>query len=140
MRAGSGERLRETSIEIDVPFRHVDLLGVVWHGHYYAYMEEARTALLRACDLDAGDLIGSRYLFYVIESRCRYTHPLHYRDRVRVTAWLRDVQHRVHIAYELTEVRQQQRVARGHTILATTDSERRLLLETPDEIQRRLRA
>lgn len=140
MKAGSGERVRETSVEIEIPFRHVDLLGVVWHGHYYAYMEEARTALLRSCDLDAGDLIGSRYLFYVIESRCRYVHPLRYRDRVRVTAWLRDIQHRIHIAYELTEIRRRQRVARGHTILATTDSERRLLLETPDEIQRRLLA
>ncbi len=140
MKTCSRERVRETSVEIDIPFRHVDLLGVVWHGHYYAYMEEARTALLRGCRLDAGDLIGSRYLFYVIESQCRYTSPLHYRDRVRVTAWLRDIQHRIHIAYELTEVRQPRRVARGHTILATTDSERRLLLETPDEIQRRLRA
>lgn len=140
MKTRSAERVRETSVEIDIPFRHVDLLGVVWHGHYYEYMEEARTALLRGCHLDAGDLIGSRYLFYVIESHCRYTSPLHYRDRVRVTAWLRDVQHRIHIAYELTEVRQQRRVARGHTILATTDSERRLLLETPDEIQRRLLA
>lgn len=140
MKIAPGERSRETSVEIDIPFRHVDLLGVVWHGHYYAYMEEARTALLRACDLDAGDLIGSRYLFYVIESKCRYLHPLRYRDRVRVTAWLRDVQHRIHIAYELTDVHRQRRVARGHTMLATTDSERRLLLETPDEIQRRLLA
>jgi acyl-CoA thioester hydrolase len=138
MRPGRRERRRETSIEIDIPFRHVDLLGVVWHGHYYEYMEEARTALLRACELDAGDLIGPRYLFYVIESKCRYIQPLRYRDRLRVSAWLLDVQHRIHIAYELSDARQPRRVARGHTILATTDSERRLLLETPDEIRRRL--
>lgn len=131
-------RLRETSVELEVPFRHVDLLGVVWHGHYFAYMEEARTRLLRDCDLDAGDLVGSRYLFFVIESRCRYAHPLYYRDRVRVTAWLRDVKRRVHIAYELVNATRGRRAARGYTLLATTDAEHNLLLETPDEIQRRL--
>ena len=135
---GPGPRLRETCVELDVPFRHVDLLGVVWHGHYFAYMEEARTRLLRDCDLDAGDLVGGRYLFFVIESRCRYAHPLFYRDRVRVTAWLRDVKRRIHIAYELTNATRGRRSARGYTLLATTDSDRNLLLETPDEIQRRL--
>jgi acyl-CoA thioester hydrolase len=133
-------RLRETSVELDVPFRHVDVMGVVWHGHYYAYMEEARTALLRSCDLDAGDLIGRRYAFFVIETRCRYVAPLCYGDRVRVTAWLRDIEHRVHIAYELVNLTREVRAARGHTILATTDLARNLLLETPHEIQSRLRA
>ena len=134
------ERLKETSIEFEVPFRHVDMLGVVWHGHYYAYMEEARTALLRRCDLDAGDLIGARFLFFVIESKCRHSHPLHYGDRVRVTAWLRDIQHRIHVAYEIHSLTLERRVARGHTILATTDLERNLLLETPDAIRRHLLA
>ena len=133
-------RLRETSIDIEVPFRHVDAMGVVWHGNYYAYMEEARTRLLRSCGLDAGDLIGPRYFFFVIESRCRHGYPLFYRDRARVTAWVRDLSHRIHIAYEIINLSHERRAARGHTILATTDLERNLLLETPDEIQRRLLA
>jgi acyl-CoA thioester hydrolase len=132
------QRLRETSVELEVPFRHVDLMGIVWHGHYYAYMEEARTQLLRSCDLDVGELLGHRYLFFVIESRCRYASPLFYRDRVRATAWLRDVRRRIHIAYELHNLTRNRRAARGYTMLATTDHQRTLLLETPDEIQRRL--
>ena len=82
-------RLRETSVELEVPFRHVDGMGVVWHGYYFAYLEEARTELLRSCGLDDGDLIGSRYAFFIIESKCRHSYPLFYRDRMRVTAWLR---------------------------------------------------
>jgi len=132
------KRHRAVSVELEIPFRHVDMLGIVWHGHYLEYMEEARTALLRACDLDAGDLIGTRYGLVVIETKCRYTHPLHYRDRVRVEAWVRDAQHRVFIGYEITNLTQKRRAARAHTILATTDLDRRLLLETPGEIRRRL--
>jgi acyl-CoA thioester hydrolase len=135
-----GQRLRETSVEFDVPFRHVDPMGVVWHGHYYKYMEEARTALLRGCNLDAGDLVGPRFSFFVIESKCRHSQPLHYGDHVRTTAWLRDIEHRINIAYEIYNMTRNRRSARGHTILATVDRDRKLLLETPDAIQRRLLA
>ena len=40
-------RLRETSVELEVPLHDVDVLGIVWHGHYYKYLEAARTALLQ---------------------------------------------------------------------------------------------
>ena len=134
------DRLRETSVELEVPFHDVDLMGVVWHGHYYKYLEAARTRLLVSCGLDAGDLIGPRYLFLVIESTCRHGYPLRYRDQMRVTAWVRDYQHRVFIAYEIQNLTRSRRSARAHTILATTDLDDTLLLETPDEIRRRLRA
>ncbi len=45
-------RLHETSIEFEVPFHDVDALRVVWHGHYYKYLELARTALFRSSGLD----------------------------------------------------------------------------------------
>jgi acyl-CoA thioester hydrolase len=133
-------RLRETVVEREVPFRDVDMMGIVWHGHYFNYMEAARTALLRGVGLDGGDLIGTRFAFFVIETRCRHAFPLFYGDNVRVTAWLRDVKRRINIAYEIYNLTRDRRAARGHTILATTDLDRRLLLETPDEIQQRLLA
>ena len=134
------QRLRETCVELEVPFHDVDAMGVVWHGHYYKYLEHARSALLRSCDLDVGDLIGPRYRFFVVESRCRHAYPLFYRDRMSVTAWVRDLRHRIFIAYEIRNLTRGRRSARAHTILATTDRDENLLLETPDEIQRRLRA
>jgi acyl-CoA thioester hydrolase len=130
----------ETSIELEVPFHDVDPMGVVWHGHYYKYLELARTELLRARGLDVGDLIGPRYRFFVIDSRCRHSYPLRYGERVQVTAWVRDVRHRVLIAYEVTNLSRGRRSARAHTALATIDADHQLLLETPDEIQRRLSA
>jgi acyl-CoA thioester hydrolase len=134
------ERLRETAVELEVPFHDVDVMGVVWHGHYYKYLEHARTALFRRCDLDAGALIGPRYRFFVIESRCRHSFPLFYGDRMRVSAWLRDVRHRIYVAYEIRNLSRDRRSARGYTILATVDADQRLLMETPDEIRRRLLA
>jgi len=131
-------RLRETSVEPEVPFSDVDMLGVVWHGHYFEYVEEARTKLLRSCGLDAGDLIGSKYLLFVIESKCRHAFPLFYADRMRVDAGVKDIEPRISIHYEITNLNHSRRAARAHTILATADLQRNLLLETPHEIQSRL--
>jgi len=133
-----GERLRESSVELEVPFHDVDMMGIVWHGHYYKYLEHARTALLRSCGLDRGDLIGPRYRFMVIESRCRHSHPLLYGDRMRVTAWVRDLRHRICLDYEIVNLSRDKRSARAQTILATLDEDQRLLLETPHEIRKRL--
>ena len=131
------ERPPGAAIEIEIPFHDVDALGVVWHGHYYKYLELARTRLLRERGLDAGDLIGPRYRFLVIESKCRHGFPLHYRDQIRVTARFRDLQHRLFIAYEITNLTHGRRAARAHTILATLDRDGRMLLETPEEIRQR---
>jgi acyl-CoA thioester hydrolase len=133
-------RLHPVSVEIEVPFHDVDALGVVWHGHYYKYLELARTRLLRSIGLDAGDLIGTRYGFVVVETRCRYVHPLRYGERARVDAWLRDVRNRIHVAYEITNLTRACRAARAKTILVTLDRGGRLLLETPDEILQRIQA
>jgi len=132
------ERLREVSVEHEVPFHDVDALRVVWHGHYFKYFELARTALLRSCNLEAGELPGGRYRFVVIDSRCRHTGPLRYGDRVRSHAWFRDVQRRILIAYEVWNLTLDRRAARGHTALATLGSAGELLFETPPEIVRRI--
>ena len=134
------ERLREVRIELEVPFHDIDGLGIVWHGHYYKYLELARTKLLRSVGLDAGDVIGPRYRFVIVESHCRYTSALRYGDGVRVAAWFGDYRHRIRILYDVTNVATGRRAARGHTILATTDLDGRLLLETPPGIVERIDA
>jgi acyl-CoA thioester hydrolase len=131
-------RLREVSVEHEVPFHDVDALRVVWHGHYFKYFELARTQLLRSCGLDGGDLVGHRFQFVVIDSRCRHGGPLRYGDRVRTSAWFSDLNRRILIAYEVWNLTLDRRAARGHTALATLDREGGLLFEIPDEILRRI--
>jgi acyl-CoA thioester hydrolase len=131
-------RLHEGFIELEVPFHDVDALRLVWHGHYSKYLELARTELLRSRRLDVPDLLELGLGFIMIESGCRYAAPLRYGDRVRVAAWFRDVRHRVFIAYEVTNLTHRRRAAWGHTVLATTDAEGRMLLATPPAILDRL--
>ena len=133
-----GTRLREVSIELEVPFHDVDALQIVWHGHYYKYFELARTELMRACKLDGPEVIGLGHGLLVIESQCRHIAPLAYGDRARVTAWLEDIVHRIHVRFEIHNLSQDRRAARGHTMLVTTTPGGEMLHRTPAAILNRL--
>ena len=133
-------RWHETRVTLEVPFHDVDPLGVVWHGHYYKYLEVARCRLLGGLDLDGDELIETGYRFYVIESRCRYAYPLRFRDRVEVVAWIREHENRIVVAYEVHNLTAKRRAARAHTILAVTDADGALQMETPDVVRARLGA
>jgi acyl-CoA thioester hydrolase len=122
-----------------VPFHDCDPLRIVWHGHYYKYLEIARETLFRPRKLDVPDLIELGYAMVVIESRSRYASPLRHGDHFRVEARVLDAEQRIHIGYEIRNLsHEDKRVARAWTTLVTTrDGE--MLLETPSEIVSRLR-
>jgi acyl-CoA thioester hydrolase len=128
------------SIEHEVPFHDVDLTHRVWHGHYYKYFELARTALFRRYGLDDGNLIPKQFSLYVIETRCRYTSPLHYGDAMRVSAWFKETKRRLAVSYEIKNLKHQSRAARGLTTLAIVGLDGQLLVETPPQIIERIQA
>ncbi len=126
-------------VEMEVPFHDVDSLQIVWHGHYYKYAEIGRTALLRAKGLDVDEMRRLGCGTVVIETRCRHAHPLRYGDRLRVRSWVEDVDHRVKIGFEISNLTSGRRAAHGHAVLASLDADGRLLLVTPEPLARRLR-
>ena len=40
------------SIDVTVAFHDIDIIGVMWHGHYLKYLETARWALMDRLDLN----------------------------------------------------------------------------------------
>ena len=126
------------TIDGEVPFHDCDPLGVVWHGHYYKYLELARTALFRRHRIDGLDLIPLALKMYVVESECRHIAPLRYGDRYRVSAWFVETEQRLHVAYDVHNLTEDKRAARGRTILVTTNADGGLLLETPAVLRDRI--
>jgi len=127
------------SVEIEIPFHDVDFLQLVWHGHYCKYLELSRTALVRSCGLDAPQMIALGYRFLVAETHLRHLGPLRYADRLRVTCWLTELESRVRIHYDLTNLTADRRCAVAETVLVTTTAEGELCLSTPEPLVRLLR-
>ncbi|NMG58709.1 acyl-CoA thioesterase [Geitlerinema sp. P-1104] len=51
---------------------HTDYGGVVWHGQYIAWMEEARVECLRSIGIDYADLVALGCELLVVELSTRY--------------------------------------------------------------------
>ncbi len=120
---------------IEIPFHDVDMMRVVWHGHYYKYFEIARTELFRQNKCDAKELAEMGLMLPVIETHCRYLSPLRYGMRVKVSATLVESEFRLKVNYLITEEGSGKRLAKGNTIQAVVRiNDGKLLLPVPADI------
>jgi acyl-CoA thioester hydrolase len=55
---------------------HTDYAGVVWHGTYITWLEEARVEALRAAGIEYADLVAMGCELPVVELSIRYHRPL----------------------------------------------------------------
>ena len=124
----------QVSIPLDVPFHDVDMLEVAWHGHYYKYFENARTALFRKYGLDVPVLRSMGYAMVITDSRCRYLRPLRYGTAYTISARMVELEFRMKIEYVITD-RDGGVMSRGVTTQVTLDPAKgEMYFNTPDDI------
>lgn len=70
-----------------VAYYDTDKMGVVWHGNYLKYFENAREEMFRSLGLSYEDLEKSGIIMPVANASLRYVRPLRYGDEfvVRVS-------------------------------------------------------
>jgi acyl-CoA thioester hydrolase len=76
-------------VEIPVRFAECDSYGVVWHGHYALYLEQAREALTAQYGFTASRALELGYRVPITRMEIRYRQPILADSTVRVTARLR---------------------------------------------------
>lgn len=108
-------------IDIDVPFYDVDLMEIVWHGHYAKYFERARCALLDKIDYGYMNMRASGYAWPVIELRIRYAKPILFSQKISVQAHLVEWQNRLKITYQIVDKNTGMRLTRGYTTQVAVD-------------------
>ena len=109
-------------IQIEIPFHDVDVMGIVWHGHYLKYFEIARTALMRkvGMDLDAMALTGCAWP--VVTCEIKYVKPLRYGQIIRVEAEFLEYEDRLKIAYTIRDPETGERLSRATTVQLAVDA------------------
>ena len=107
--------------EVVVAFHDVDVMSVVWHGHYLKYLENARWALMDRLGYGYEIMVGSGYLWPIIEAHVRYVRAAKFGDRLNVLASLVEWQNRLAINYLVTDSGTHARVARARTVQVAVD-------------------
>ena len=129
----------ETEVEIEVPFHDVDVMGVVWHGHYVKYLEIARCALLDKIEYNYSQMKASGFGWPVIEVRVRYPQPLYFQQKVRVKARIDEWENRLKISYLIEDLNTGQRLTKAYTVQVALDLESgEMLLASPDILLQKL--
>jgi acyl-CoA thioester hydrolase len=126
------EPLRQTVVEIMIPFHDVDAMEVAWHGHYAKYFEIARCDLLRQIDYDYPQMHASGYAWPVIELFVRYARPARFGQGIQVHAAIVEWENRLKINYLITDKATGTRLTKGHSIQVAVDmAKEEMLLASP---------
>lgn len=122
-------------------FHDVDLMDVVWHGHYLKYLETARWRLMDRLDYGYAAMRESGYLWPIIESHVRHVRGASFGDRLLVRASLVEWQCRLAINYLVTDANRRERVARARTVqVAVLRATGELQFAPPPDFLRRVEA
>lgn len=132
-------KLRSAEVEIEVPFHDVDMVGIVWHGHYAKYFELARCALLETFNYNYMQMLASGYGWPVIDLRLRYVKPAQFGQKIRVRASLVEWENRLRIEYLVSDAASGERLTKGETVqVAVHAATREMCLVSPDVLFERL--
>ena len=99
--------------------------GVVWHGTYLTWMEEARIECLRSLGLDYTNFVNLGYELPVVEINLRYHQSLKMGDQAVVKTRMNNIQGvRIHWDYQISDWRGSTIYVSGRVTLVGIDREK----------------
>ena len=116
-------------------------MQVVWHGHYVAYLEEARRALGRRYGVDYPTFFAHHTPAPVAQLRLDYLAPARLADTLTVTARLfKSEAAKLELEYEIRRQSDRSLLAFGTSLQVFTNLQGELLLTLPPFMVERYRA
>lgn len=122
-------------------FGDVDAMGVLWHGHYARFLEQARDALMEAIGYGYSEMHASGFMWPIVELQVKYVRPVSLGQRVRVEARLLEYENRLKIAYRCLDASDGALLTKAHSVqVAVSVDTRELRLESPQALIERVEA
>lgn len=121
-------KILQSSIEIPVRFSETDAMGVVWHGNYLKFFEDAREHFGKEHGIEYMDAFNAGYYTPIVKSDINHTASVYYGQKVKVIATLE--QHpasKIVFRYEVYNLSTNELAARGSTTQVFLGIENKLL-------------
>ena len=116
---------------------HTDYAGIVWHGTYIAWMEEARVEYLRSRGINFADWVQSGIDLPVVDLSLRYRRSLSMGMDAVVKAWLAPQQGiKIIWQYDIQNKANQETCVAGTVTLVPVSREtRKVMRKLPAQMQ-----
>jgi len=124
----------KSSVEINIRFNEVDSLGIVWHGHYLKYFEDARENFGKEFGLGYLDIFREGFVTPLVKVECDYKNSLVYGDVIEVDIEYHDSQAaKIQFGYAIHHADTGVLIATGSSLQVFLDVKDRILqLSCPD--------
>lgn len=130
VREGQPAPLRKT-ISRTVRFEEVDPLGIVWHGRYASYFEDARVALGETYGLGYMDFYKHKVVAPIKQMHFDYHRPLRYRESMTIEAiWHWSEAARINYEFIIQDANGQLATT-GYTVQMMLDFDDNILVVAP---------
>jgi acyl-CoA thioester hydrolase len=116
---------------------HTDYAGIVWHGAYLIWMEEARVECLRSIGIEFADLVALGCDLPVVELSVRYHRPIRMGMSAVVKTRMTDLEGvRIHWDYQIQSLDGAELYLTGRVTLVAVDREKgKILRQLPPNVK-----
>lgn len=122
-------------------FQDADPLGIIYHGNYFRYFEQARRLLTEQIRYGYLEMKESGYMYPVTETWVKFIQPIRFEQAIRVTAELVEWENRLRVNYVIYDAETGRRLTKAYTTqVAVRLDTGELCLETPAVFTEKLRA
>lgn len=131
--------MRWIETEETVRFNEVDQWGMAWYGHYLAWFEVGRMALLRRFRLLPEDMVALGFIAPVIRVKCDYKHPASSGDRIVIrTSVVKPEIAALIFKFEILLKETRTLLAKGETTQVLLNTERKMIYRLRGEVEKRI--
>lgn len=113
----------ESEITLLTAFQDADPMGVIYHGNYFRFFEEARRVMMEKIDFGYMEMSESGFLWPVIDAQVRYIQAIGFNCEIRVNAQLTEWENRLRVAYQIHDAQTGRRLSKGQTTQVAVDIE-----------------
>ncbi|MCF1427576.1 MAG: acyl-CoA thioesterase, partial [Shewanella sp.] len=125
-------RVLSAEVTITTSFLDADPMGIIYHGNYFRYFEEARRVMMEKIHYSYLDMVESGYLWPIIDTRVRYIRSVLFNHNIRVTATLTEWENRIRVDYVIYDADSGERMTKAHTMqVAVRMEDKEMLLASP---------
>ncbi len=123
----------KASKEIEVRFSEVDSMGIVWHGSYVKYFEDAREEFGRKYDLGYLRIFGEGFYAPLVKLDFNYKKPLIYGNKMIVEIeYIPTEAAKVCFEYKIYSGEDRSLVTTGSSIQVFLDKDYQLVWNNPE--------
>ncbi len=118
--------------QVEVRFSEVDSMGIVWHGSYAKYFEDAREEFGRKYDLGYLRIFGEGFYAPLVQLDFNYKKPLVYGDKAIVgVRYIPSAAAKICFEYTIYSAADRSVIATGNSVQVFLDKNYELLWTMP---------